>query len=334
MAVPQEELRNRGLALVNDGVGAAISVVEEPEQAAFPTIENAADTLRSPERRLKLTKIAIISGPSNSGKDAVVKLLAERHGWRIYDGTEDGFERRGTGAGGTIQREREKHLSFDARQAQMFAEAKPGDEMWIHQTRLGGIIKAAQVDIRNRDLGKQNWKMQGIDVEDPIQPIPAESILLWATKRVRQSRAVKQEQSLSEENRLPIPSRDSIIAELTRKEKNEVKGWAPRYKNIRIRPNPFSRHLKRRNGQPVYDKFVDTSKLTIEQTADRIEELLLQTGAAEIIQEPQIIVEMQPNKEFDLNDQGHGEPMTYGGTSLSQAPIMDIPKPKPTLEPA
>jgi hypothetical protein len=264
------------------GIDAAV-VAEKRDLTALPSL--AHESLHSPERpRLRLLKVAVISGPSFSGKDSVMKILAERHGWHIYDGTEDGFSRRGDEAGTPIERPIEAHVSFDETQAEKFAKLRPGDEKWVHQTRLGGIILASEVDKRNEALGKQNWDMQqGEMPENPIEPIPAVSILLWTSKRVRLSRAVRHARELAKKEGKPIPKRESVIDEIRKKEADDTRSWRKRFGSIKFDNNPFSRRLARKNGQPVYNRFVITDNLTVEQVADRIENFLIQLGAADII---------------------------------------------------
>lgn len=335
MAAPQES-RSRGLTLVEDGVGAAISAVEEPEQAGLTSTENAADILPSPERRLRLTKVITISGPSFSGKDSVVRILAERHGWKVYDGTEDGFQRRREGSGEAIGRPRQEHISFDEGQARRFRELNSGDEMWIHQTRLGGIILAAEIDRRNTQLTSQENKMRDGSVPtEKIEQIPAVSILLWTSAKVRQNRAVQHAREKARRDGTPIPTRAHVLAEMKRKELNETKSWRKKYGSVRIGRNPYSRDLRRRNNNAVYNRYIVTDDLTVEQVADRVEEMALQTGAAEIIQEPQTPIEMQPNTEVVLADESleAGEPIPYGA-SQTDTPFVDIPKSRPTLKPA
>lgn len=291
----------------------------EQEQASIPEAFQA-ESLPSPEKlRLKLKKVAVISGPSFSGKDSVVQILADRHGWSTYDGTIDDFKRRGKGPGTPIERERRAHIEFDNKQAKRFAELKPNDGMWIHQTRLGGIILASEIDKRNAELGRQNWKIQDGEMpENPVKPIPAVAILLWTSAKVREERAVEHERKLAREEGRPEPTRKHILADMRRKQLDDTRSWRRRFGSINFGSNPFSRYLKRKNDQPVYNRFVITDHKTVEEIADNIEKLLIQLGAAEYISpapqndgadaETEVSITLEPNTEIDLS-RSNGEPI-------------------------
>lgn len=279
------------------------------QQVVTPDVNPVLETPPNPERpRLKLIKVITISGPSFSGKDNVVDILKKRHGWEDYDGEEDGFQRRGTNSGEPIDRARQEHIDFDKKQAQRFADLRPGDEMWIHQTRLGGIILAAEIDRRNEELGKQEWDSQfGNLPTDRIDQIPAVSILLWTSKRVRLKRAVNHARDLAKAKSEPIPKKEQVVHEMRLKELDDTKSWRKRYGTISIGDNPYSRRLQRKNGRPVYKRSIITDNLTLEQVADRVEEMALQLGAAEII---------NPSITQDISGVG-----TEGSTIFSASPM-------------
>lgn len=305
--------------LVLPGTAGLSAVFEVLQLNSAAASEITTESLPSPERpKLKLVRTAVISGPSYAGKDALVDILRARHGWPVFDGSEVKFERRGTNSITSIQRKRRDHIGFDRYQAKRFADLKPGDEMWLHQTRLGGIILAAERDRRSEKLVAQSWQMQTEDNPEPLGPIPARSILLWATKEVRENRAVNHANTLADKEGKPRPTRAQVIADLERKQKSEVDSWAPHYRTINIRPNPFSRHLRRKMGAPVYDRFINTSELTIEQVADEVEKVLKSLGAVEVI-DPSNNPAEGNLAELPVVT---GEPMTYGSTQDAQTTII------------
>ena len=69
-------------------------IIEAPTEANASSVEKLA----SPERpRLKLKMSIALTGPESAGKGEVLRILEERHGWKVFDGSEIGFERKGTG---------------------------------------------------------------------------------------------------------------------------------------------------------------------------------------------------------------------------------------------
>lgn len=246
---------------------------------------------------LDLVKTIIIAGPSHSGKDRLMHILHEKYGWPLYDGTEDGFVRRGESDEiGYKERDADSHKSFDEHQAEIFSGLdKPEAVMKIHQTRLGGIILAEERDKRAAQIEaittRNLWLVQQGKNPLPVpQEIPAVSVLLWARKDVRETRAYRSakrlwkeqvQKAMLEGGLAPTrPTRPEILARMNEKEARNVADWEPLHKYVEVGKNPFSRTLSRENGGPVYDRFIDTSEMTPEEVAEELVKVAFSTDAA------------------------------------------------------
>jgi hypothetical protein len=308
------------------------------------------DKLASPERpRLRLLKTVALPGPSNSGKDALARLLHERHGWPVYDGTSSGFKRRKNNPDqGHIKRSKDAHKEFDKKQGRAFDKLSADDTHQLHQTRLSGIILAERRDERSREIGrairKNEWlRQQGRPPHPLPSEIPAMSVLLWARKEVRIERAFEQALAKWQEQQariaagevvekhkvLPKPTKSAIEDHIEFRDRQDVLDWAPLHpKYIKPGDNPFNRMLKRPNGGPVYDAFLDNSELTLEETADAFEDILISFGAAEPITDP------EPRNQEPIKHPHDGEPFAYGGEQIPAAGVLkpDVPF-IPTFQP-
>lgn len=316
----------------------------EEKRGITDVAEKAIETPPIPEKpKIRLLKTVAIAGASNTGKDDVVGILKSRHGLPVFDGSSSKFQRRGkSSAQDHIKRARKEHRRFDYEQGVNFDNLSEDSEQKLHQTRLGGIILAERKDKRSRLIGKtirrNEWLAQQRKPLEAIpQEIPAISIVLFARKEVRvqraynhrmaeyedqQRRILSGEKIADDEPILQKPTLDSIASDIDDRERKDVLDWAPGHRDyIREGEDPFRRTLKRPNGGPVYDFFIDTSDLTQEEVADRIEEIMLSSGAAEVINPNdhndgsgvgiEISGVMQPNTEVNLNtESGYmGEPI-------------------------
>jgi hypothetical protein len=308
------------------------------------------DKLPSPERpRLRLIKTVALPGPSNSGKDALARILHERHGWPVYDGTSTGFKRRKNSPDqGPIKRSHDAHKEFDKKQGRAFDKLSVNDIHQLHQTRLSGIILAERRDERSREIGRairrNEWlRQQGRNPIPLPADIPAISVLLWARKEVRVERAFEQALAKWQEQQariaagevvekhkvLPKPTKSAIEDHIEFRDRQDVLDWAPLHpKYIKPGDNPFNRMLKRPNGGPVYDAFLDNSELTLEETADAFEDILISFGAAEAIEDP------EPRNQEPNRHPYDGEPMAYGGEHISVAGNLepDVPLVVPSFQ--
>lgn len=260
-------------------------IVREPEDQVVPERE-----------KLDLVQTMVIAGPSNAGKTELIRILQERYGWPVFDGSNSGFQRRGEKTTlGPLKKSREKHEEFDAKQALNFRKLKPEDMHTLHQTRLGGIILAEEKDRRGKEIREirleNQWRAQKNKNPRTVPgQIPAISVLLWAKKDVRINRAyeskyreweVDAEQATAEGKPLPPkPAKADIVSQMDRKEASDVMIWSRIHRRyVKRGGNPFSRTLARENGGPVYDRWIDTTNLNPEQVADEFVKIGLATSA-------------------------------------------------------
>lgn len=287
----------------------------------MPSAEREIDQTVNPERLgLKLVKVLVISGPSYSGKDMLADELSRRHGWPVEDG-KGRFERRTGIETGHMRRSLDIHRRFDGFQAKFFRTATPSDAV-IWQTRLGGIILAEERDRRARKIRENLWAKQRGEDRPELGMIPAVSVLLWARKDVRTERAYKDALLRWEQETAYLPEGAEKPAKPTKAEfeiridkraEGDIENWAPLHpKYVRRGEDPFSRKLKRQHGGPVYDVFIDTSDMTLEEVTDAVELEIVKFGAIEFPNQEELI--------FDSESTGQhlGEPISPRPNTTAQ----------------
>ena len=310
--------------------------IEEAHEANVSPVEN----LPNPERpRLRLTKTIALTGPESSGKGEVLRILQERHGWKVFDGTQIGFKRKGSGPEkGHIKRSKKQHKAMDRRQARIFKNLKLESEHLIVEAKLAGIIKAEQEDIIDNQIDRISELnrpriQEGREEEDLIKtpdPIPAVTILLWATQEVRVKRAYEDanakyvahlekylEQSqlimdgvnIPEDELVPDPpdhppTKEGIEKLMKERQYQDTVDWESNHPNyVKKGENPYSRYLKRpKNRGLVYDRWIDTSNLTPEEVADKFEKFALKMGAAEPLSFAELEAIERETKKDDKSD--------------------------------
>jgi len=297
---------------------------------------SSSEILPSPERpRLRLKKSIALTGPESSGKGEVLKILKLRHGWKVFDGSEIGFKRKGTNPEtGHIQRSKKQHKAMDKRQAKIFRNLNPDSEHLVDEAKLSGIIKAEQEDIRDNQIEKINEvnrpriQKGRKDLVKAPDPIPAVTILLWANQETRVNRAyndainkyvahfekyLMQSELIMEGIKIPEddlvppppdnpPTKEMIEKHMKDRQYQDTVDWAQDHPDyVKVGKNPYSRYLERpKNRGYVYDRWIDTTNLTPEEVADKFEEFALEMEAAEPLSFAELdAIERNAKKELE-----------------------------------
>jgi hypothetical protein len=336
-ATEKREMRyDAGVPLQETSVDANAYVhgFDELDGSEEPTIESPTTILETvviPEKpRYGLRKTAAFAGPAGVGKDAVVNLLKERHGWHVEDGSSYGFKRRRDSSEmGKLGHTQAEHREFDGAQAQYFRQLTAESPKSILQTRLSGIILAEERDKRAVEIIKNRIKRQKTDDIAKIESIPAVSILLTATKPTRVARLFPQAhdawmnqqerlgrgESLREDEKLieKEPTLASVERDMDAKEREVTDlEWAPIHKEyVKVGGNPFNPALERTNRDRIYDIVIPTDGLTIEEVADLVERRLLSRGVIFAIDEDPDPEPNEPEQEPSImpTEAEMGEPI-------------------------
>ncbi len=290
--------------------------------------QSEAELATNPERdRLSLAKTVMISGPSWAGKGLLVEALHERHGWTVYNGKEEFMRRGGGSESSSLRNKLFKQKNFDADQL-VKVQGLTVDETMLYETRLAAHILAEARDVIDQQIHARRRRRQSSEMREPTR-IPAISLLLWAEAEVRYERAYQaalsewqnQQERLNNGEGLregeiilfKEPNRGAVADSVRNRQEKDVLDWSRLKQHrdyIKVGRNPFSRTSVRPNGLLVFDWWIDTSDLTLDQVADRFEDEGPSYGA--VVKKPLIL---PGSAEFQMRS----ETLTYASGNTNQA---------------
>lgn len=215
------------------------------------------EVIKSPEVWGPLFSVITISGPSGVGKTKVAEFLAKRYGI-----PEDRFIKTGRilrelagDATGYIKRPISVDRKLDSRQVEIVRTARV-EKPVILEGRLAGVIASEE---------RRKARKQGAD-------LPVVSVLLTASSRIRHRRILTRDKE-----RNPSLTLREVKSLTQEREIGDRGRWKEVHPEL-IKGDPFLPSNIDRDGNPIYDAVISTSRLPVEGVAETIHRFLVDGG--------------------------------------------------------